>query len=151
MEPALLAHRRRVQLRKASPQQCADARGEFTHAEGLGQVAIGAGIEQADLVVLRVRSRDCQDWHARPFSDFIDHAHGAHIRKTDIEQNHIRPPGAGQLDALLAALGHEDLIALSCEEAPQDELHRTFIVDHDYTVHCLRKNYLPKSIRPKYR
>ncbi len=67
----------------------ADAGQQFAHAERLGQVVVGAGVERGDLVFLLPASREHDHRRRQPFAQGSQHVQAVLVRQAQIEDDEI--------------------------------------------------------------
>ena len=101
-----------------------DAQHEFLRAEGFGEVVVGAGFEALD-AVLGLRPRGEHDdrgvggaWVA---AEFPENRVAVAAWQHEVEKNQVRPLAEGELGALDAVMGLDDLsstIRIRCIPPP---------------------------------
>ena len=71
---------------------------ELEHAERLGDVVVGAGIEEVDFLMLGVSRRQHDDRHRGPLANLAAHVHAGHVGQTEIEHDEVGPRRRRRLD-----------------------------------------------------
>ena len=80
-----LGGRRAAAHRRPQPGQ------ELVHAERLGHVVVGAGVERLDLV-RRVGARRQHDHRRRqPAAQPVEHLDAGHVGQAEVEDDHVGP------------------------------------------------------------
>ena len=78
---------------------------QLVHAERLGDVVVGAGVEGVDLVDAVGATGQHQDRHVGPAPESGDHLGAVHVREAEVEDDHVRRVGRGRLERLAAVGG----------------------------------------------
>ena len=93
---------------------------QLTHAEGLGDVVVGAGVEGVDLVVLAVTGGQHEDRCRRPASKALHHVDATDPRETEIDNDDVGMGDGSQAEALLARGSQVDGVPAGRELVPSD-------------------------------
>jgi hypothetical protein len=112
---------------------------QFVHAEGLGDVVVGAGVQRLDLLVGGVPGGQHQDRHAGPAAQAPDHLDAVHVRQAQVEDDHIGVAGGGELEGGGAVVGRVDLVLARLEVDHEGAHDLRLVVDHEHPGHeaCL--------------
>ena len=70
-------------------ERCPEPGKELVHAEGLGDVVVGAGIEGGDLVGLALADAEDDDRHARPTAEAVDDVDAVEAGKAEVEDDEV--------------------------------------------------------------
>ena len=70
-------------------QRHAHARQQLAHAEGLGHVVVGAGVERGDLVALLAARGEHDDRHLAPLPQPADHLQAVHIGQAQVQNDDV--------------------------------------------------------------
>ena len=96
---------------------------ELVHAEGLGDVVVGAGVEGGDLVAFGAAGRQDDDRHGGPAAEAADDVEAAHAGEAEVEDDGVGMVLGGQDEGVLAGGGGVGLVAAGAQvggEGPQD-------------------------------
>ena len=96
---------------------------QLVHAEGLGQVVVGAEVEGGDLVGLGLPHRQHDDGHGRPAPEAADHVEPVDAGQAEVEQDDVGVAGGRQVEGLLPAGRLVDVVAAGLQvhgEGPPD-------------------------------
>ena len=94
------------------PPECGPQTGEeLVHAERLGHVVVGAGVEGRDLVALGLAHREHDDRHLGPAAQSVNHVDPVDPRQSEVEHDDVRMMTGRQLQRLLTGLGQIDLVS----------------------------------------
>ena len=122
---------------------------QLVHAEGLGDVVVGARVERLDLLVGGVPGRQHQDRHPGPAAQPLDHLDAVHVGQAQVEDDHVGVAGGGELEGGGAVGGRVDLV-LACLEVDHEGAHDLrLVVDHQHPGHeaCLSGSASPLLVR----
>ena len=108
---------------------------QLVHAERLGDVVVGAGVEGGDLVAFGAPRRQHDDGHVGPAAEPLDHLDPVDAGQPEVEQHDVgvRLPGGDQ--RLLAGRGQVDLVAACDEVEAQRPADRRLVVDDEHAGH----------------
>ena len=87
------------------------AREELAHAERLGDVVVGTGVERGDLVALRLARREDDDGHVGPAAEAGDHVEAGDVGEAEVEDDEVGPVPGRELERDLAGAGRVDVVA----------------------------------------
>jgi hypothetical protein len=81
---------------------------QLVHAERLGDVVVGAGVEGVHLGLLGVPGRQHDDRGRRPAAQALDHGHAVHVGQPEIEDHQVGrgTTGRGQPRRTVGGDGH---------------------------------------------
>ena len=94
LDDRLLLGRRRSAQRRAEPGE------ELVHAERLGDVVVGAGVEGGDLVGLAFAHREHDDRHVGPAAQAADHLDAVDAGQAEVEDDEVGVLARGERRAL---------------------------------------------------
>ena len=124
------AHHRLVAAGRADlAQGGAHARHQLAHAEGLGDVVVGAAIEGLHLVALVRSHRQHDDRHGGPFTHAGDHLHAVQVGQTEVEHHQVRLVDRRRPDGGVGVLGLYHGIAVGVEAGLEEPADLRFVVD----------------------
>ena len=127
---AHLDHRRRRVGCRPGAQQGAHAGQQLGHAEGLGHVVVGPGVQRRHLLRLGLAHREHQHRHRRPLAQRPHHGLAVAIRQPEVEHHQLRPLGGGQRQAGGAVGGLQHGIAVGLQRDAQEAADLRLVVDH---------------------
>ena len=84
---------------------------QLVHAERLGDVVVGAGVEGGHLVGLGVAHRQHDDRHLGPAPQARDHLDAVDAGQAEVEDHHVGVVLGGEAERLLAGRRQVDLVA----------------------------------------
>ena len=131
-QAAIVEQRRGVRGRRLRAQQDPDPRHQLGHAERLGHVVVGAGIQRRDFFRLVRTHGQHQHRHLRPLADFAQGVEAIAIRQTHVQHHHVRAARGQCIDARLRGVGKRDRIALRAQADLQEPADLRFVVDHQH-------------------
>ena len=116
-------------------QRHAHARQQFRHAERLGEVVVGAGVERVDLVALLSARREHDDRPGVPLPEPARHLDAVGVRESEIEQDEVRVPAGGLGQAVAGGGRLDQPVRFGRQRRAQETPHRQFVLDeqHDRT------------------
>ena len=130
----LLALRRRRDARTA--RQRLHARHELGHAEGLGEVVVGAERERRDLVVLVAARADGEDRrHQALVARALDQPPAVQARQHEIDDAHVGPLEAQLAQALGAVVGPLDVESRGAQVGPHRPRDDAVVLDYEHCGH----------------
>jgi hypothetical protein len=95
--------RRGFRSQRRAAQPGTDARQQFLHAERLGHVIVGAGIQGADLVLFHIADRQDDDGQIPAGANRTAGFQAAHAGHRQIQQHQIVPVAAQHVQGLFTA------------------------------------------------
>ena len=101
----------------------AQAGEELVHAERLGDVVVGAGVERGDLVALGAAGGEDDDRHGGPAPQAADDLDAAHSGEAEVEDDGVGMVLGGEPERVLAGGGGVGLVAAGAQvggEGPED-------------------------------
>ena len=104
---------------------------QLGHAERLGQVVVGPGIESVHLVVLAAPGGQDDDRHLRPLAHPGDDLHAVHVGKTEIEDDEIGHPGQHVGQSHPPRLGLDHFVPVVGEGRLQEAPDGTVVLDDE--------------------
>ena len=108
---------------------------QLVHAERLGQVVVGAGVERLDLVVLVLADRQDDDGHRAPAPQAAHHLDAVDAGQADVEHHHVGMALGRQAQRLLAGGGQVDLVLAGAQVGGQGPPDLRLVVDHQHAGH----------------
>jgi hypothetical protein len=96
-----------------APQGRADAREQLFHAEGLGHVIIGAGIERQHFVVFRVAHSEHDNGYVRLITDFAAGLQSSDSRHIDVQEYEFRAFLPQNLQGHFPAARFDDRVSIA--------------------------------------
>lgn len=119
-----------------APQEGFDARLEFTHGEGFGEVVIRADFKTDDAVNLGVAGGEHEDGDAGFLAQDAANFDAVHDREHDIEQDQVGGEGAGDGEGAGPVAADLHLVALAFEVVGERFLEGGFVFDdEDFVGH----------------
>ena len=112
----------------------ADAGEEFGHAEGLGDVVVGALVECGDLHGFLLADGEDDD------GDFGDAANGSgefdatHLGNGEVGDDEVGSDGAEEVEGFEAVVGDGDVVAAALEGGAEDAGDLALVVDDEDTL-----------------
>ena len=97
------------------PDRDAETREQFFDGERFRQVVVGPRVQRSNLVFILTAGADDDDRHIRPASDLPDHVNAVHIRKPEIQKDHVRVVGGSQHDGFPARRGGQVFVIMSLQ------------------------------------
>ncbi len=125
-------------LVEAVAERGIESRHELLHAEGLGDVVVGAAQQRLDLDALIAAAREHDNGHARLLANDRDQVKAVHVRQAEIEDHQIRPLAAKEVERALGGLGLDDLIVLRRQLALEETPDGWLVIDHENGRRVLR-------------
>src|SRR5580704_8375504 len=104
---------------------------EFTHAERLGHVVIGAVFERVDLAVFGAVPGQHDDGHLAPDPDALADDQAIQVRQTQVEHDHVRCAQRGLADSLLPGFRGTDGMAEGLQPDAADAEQAWVIVNDE--------------------
>ena len=121
---------------------------QLVHAERLGDVVVGAGIERRDLVGLRLAHRQHDDRHLGPAPQALDHLDAVDAREARGRGPRRRDGARRELEPLLTGLREVDVVA----PGPQVDAERPpdlrLVVDDEDAAHGITAGRLSTIVAP---
>ena len=115
-------------------QRDAQARMQFGHAEGLGQVVVRPRIEGLDLLLLLRSRRQHDDRPPRPAAQAADEIAAVAIRQPEVDEEQVDAAIAGQRLAVARVGRLEHLVALGLQRGAQQPPDRLLVLDHQHVA-----------------
>ena len=122
-------------LGMVAPDRSAQAGHQLPHAERLGHVVIGSGVERLDLVGLLTADRQDDDRHLGPSPQADHDLDAVDARQADVQEHDVRTVGRGPLQGLLARRGHVDVVAPGRQVDLERLADLGLVVDHQHPGH----------------
>ena len=110
------------------------SRQQFIHAERLGDVVVGAGIERLDFRFLLTTHREHDDRDGRAFADRAAKLHARHARHGEVGDNEVGQPVHCRVEAGFAVGCGFHFVALGVERSLEHARDLRFIIDHQNTA-----------------
>ena len=129
----------------AAADQRLDAGLELTHAEGLGHVVVGPGVEAADLVGLAVEGGEHQDGDVGQFADALQDRPAVHLRESDVEDDQVGGFVEEAAQAVTAVADLDDAMAPAFGDDPDGVGDLRIILDDQDQVLFGRHGRVPPS------
>ena len=120
----------RLPLRTAPAQHHTQARQQFPAAERLGQVIVRPGIQGSHLLVLPVPGRQNQNGNLRPFPELRQHFQSGNVRKSQVQNNGIRPFQGRLAQPQLPGFTLPDMVARSGQGQLQQTAYLPFVINN---------------------
>jgi hypothetical protein len=117
-------------LARGVPQRHAHPRQQLAHAEGLGQVIVGAGVERGDLVAFLALGRQHHDRRGRPLTQPASHLQAVDIRQPQVQQNQARAQRGRLSQPILTSGRLGNAIGVVWQRRSQKAPDRQLIFDH---------------------
>ncbi len=108
---------------------------QLVHAERLGHVVVGAGIQSGHFLGLFGTGGQHDDRDGRPAAQPTNHVDAVDVRQTEVDDNQIRLPLGGEVQAGTTILGDLNVVAARLEVHPQRAAELGLVVDHQHGVH----------------
>src|ERR1700730_10442497 len=105
--------------RRRPAQRGPEAREQLVHAEGLGDVVVGAGVERGDLHGFGVAGGEHDDRHVAPPAQRSGDVDAVDVGQAEIEDNDVGMVTGRELQPLPAVLGTVDLVAARSASGPR--------------------------------
>src|ERR1700676_68781 len=93
------------------PERRPEAGQQLVHAERLGDVVVGPGVEGLHLAHALMAGGKDDDGDRAPAPDAPDHIDAVDAREAQVQQDQVGMPVGGHVEALLAGAGHDHLVA----------------------------------------
>src|SRR5205085_8847018 len=104
---------------------------ELARAEWFRDVIVRAGIEETDLLRVRVTGRQHEDWSARPLAERAADISSGHVRKPEVEDDELRAFGRGEVEASGTILCFHDTRRRRLQSRADDSPDLRLVVDHE--------------------
>ncbi len=121
--------------RRDAAERGAEAREELAHAERLGDVVVGAGVERRDLLALRLARGEDDDGHVGPAAEAGDHVEPGDVGESEVEDDEVGPVSGRELERDLAGAGRVDVVAARAEVRDERAQDLRFVVDDEDACH----------------
>ncbi|MNO86584.1 hypothetical protein D3C76_779880 [compost metagenome] len=93
---------------------------QLGHAEGLGQIVVGATLKARNTIRFSTQRRHQDNRRGRTLAQARQYIKAIHARQQNIHQHHVETPALGDIQAVAAVLTPRDLEAA----APQLLMHK---------------------------
>jgi hypothetical protein len=122
----------------AAAQERLHALQQLQHAEGLGDVVVGAQPEPQHLVGLLVARRQDQHRHVEPLgAQRPQHAVAVEVGQHQVEHHEVGAPAARHGQSRAARVAHLDLVAGDLEVVAQAEREVLVVLDDQDAAHAV--------------
>jgi hypothetical protein len=111
----------------------ADAGEEFGHAEGLGDVVVGALVERGDLHGFLLADGEDDDGGFSNAADGAGELDAAHFRHGEVGDDEVGRDGAEELEGFEAVICYGDFVAAALEGGAEDAGDLALVVDDEDT------------------
>lgn len=133
MQPAVVEHAFFHRAAGAGlAQQRADAGHQFLHAEGFGDVVVGAGIERGDLFGFAGAHGEHDHRHVGPLADLAQHFMPIAIGQADVQHHQFGALPGQQGQAFFAGAGLQHTIALRTQADVEETADLRLVVDDQH-------------------
>ena len=126
--------------RRVAPQRGSEAREELVHAERLGDVVVGAGVEGRDLVALGFADGEDDDRHGGPAAQAADHFDAVDSGEAEVEDDEVGVLPGGDRERRLAGLGEVDVVAACAEVGRERAQDLGLVVDDEDARHSAARS-----------
>jgi hypothetical protein len=121
----------------AAARRSSDARHELVHAEGLGHVVIGSGVQSLDFVVGFLPRRQNDHRNRGRLANTAKHFHSLHVGQAEVKHDDVRWAFRHDLQGRAPVSGRLDVVVASPQVDRQGAHHSWLVVDHQDECHEL--------------
>jgi hypothetical protein len=121
--------------RRGAPHRRAHPGQQLVHAERLGQVIVGPGVERFHLVRGVGPAGQHDDRRGSPAAQPADHVHAVHVGQSQVEDDQVRRVGGGQRQRLRPGLGRVHRVLPRPQVDPQRPQDLRLIVNNKHPGH----------------
>src|SRR5581483_2480869 len=129
------AYRRRVEGLVGPSQRGAQPGEELVHAERLGHVVVGAGVEGGDLHRLGPPRRQHDDRDRRPAAQPLRHLDAVDAGQPEVEDDRVWLVAGRERERFLPRRGERHVVAAGAQPDVERPAHRRLVVDDEDEAH----------------
>ena len=122
--------------RRGAPQGRSQTRHQLVHAERLGDVVVGTGVERGDLVGLGVADGEHDDRYGAPAAQTADDVDTVDPRKPEVEHHHVGMVVRREVERVLAVGRKVDVVPACPQVDPERAQDLRLVVDDQHTGHA---------------